>query len=405
MTECESCRGMIGEQALFCPHCGTKAAAQPSLEEQDLNEKIKRLRSELHSVEEASKIQSFGFYEPRFGLENSSEYLERLKVIRDDQKKMVRDNTATDCPKNWVVDGSLKKGRDMMAEQTQLMIRAFNGECDAAVTAVKYDNISRVEKRIKKSFDSINKLGASKSAALSRTYFETKLIELHLVHEHREKVEQEKEEHRELQREMKEQQRVEKELEKAQKDAEKDESKYGKALEKARDDLAESTGRQHEKLEALVNKLQSELSEAIDRKAKSIARAQLTRSGHVYILSNVGSFGDGVYKIGMTRRLEPLDRVYELGDASVPFRFDVHAMIYSDDAPALEHSLHQEFEAYRVNKINRRREYFRVTLEEIAEAVGRLHGVITYVIAPGAEEFRQTLAMNGNTPDDPVQSH
>jgi hypothetical protein len=218
------------------------------------------------------------------------------------------------------------------------------------------------------------------------------LEELYLVHEHREKLYQEQEEQRHIREEMREEQRAEKEIQKALTEAEKEEARFTKALQKARDELAESTGKQHDKLEALVAKLETELSAAIDRKAKSIARAQLIKSGHVYVLSNIGSFGDGVFKIGMTRRYDPLERVHELGGASVPFRFDVHAMIYSENAPALESALHRELDAYRVNKVNLRREYFNVTLEQIRAAVEKLYGQITFVTVPQAEEYRKTLA-------------
>jgi hypothetical protein len=139
-----------------------------------------------------------------------------------------------------------------------------------------------------------------------------------------------------------------------------------------------------------VNRLETDLKDALDRKAKAIARAQLTKSGHVYVLSNIGSFGDGIYKIGMTRRLEPLERVDELGDASVPFPFDVHAIIYSEDAPALEGKLHRAFAARRVNMVNHRKEYFRVTLDEIRDTVQSLHGLVTFLLVPPAEEYRKT---------------
>jgi hypothetical protein len=151
--------------------------------------------------------------------------------------------------------------------------------------------------------------------------------------------------------------------------------------------------KQTERLKTIVDKLEAELKDALERKAKAIARAQLTRSGHVYVLSNLGSFGENVYKIGMTRRLEPLERVDELGDASVPFRYDVHAMIYSKDAPTLEALLHKHFEARRVNMVNPRREFFHVTLDEIREAVHKHFGVITFVTVPEAEEYRKSVAM------------
>lgn len=159
------------------------------------------------------------------------------------------------------------------------------------------------------------------------------------------------------------------------------------------DDLGESTGKQHEKLEALVSRLENELKDALDRKAKAIARAQLTRSGHVYILSNIGSFGEGVYKIGLTRRVDPYERVDELGDASVPFPFDVHAIIYAEDAPGLENALHKEFSERRVNMVNMRKEYFRVSLEEIQGALQRHHGLVSVVLEPEAEQFRKTRAL------------
>ncbi len=142
----------------------------------------------------------------------------------------------------------------------------------------------------------------------------------------------------------------------------------------------------------MVEKLERDLSAAIDRKVKSISRAQLTKSGHVYVLSNIGSLGEGIYKIGMTRRFEPLERVRELGGASVPFRFDVHAMMYSENAVALEATLHKELNHKRVNRVNLRREYFRVSLDEIRLAIEKHFGTITFVTVPEAEEYRRTLA-------------
>lgn len=142
-----------------------------------------------------------------------------------------------------------------------------------------------------------------------------------------------------------------------------------------------------------VEELQRRLAEAKTNKERAIAQAQMTRSGHVYIISNVGSFGEHVYKIGMTRRLDPMDRVRELGDASVPFSFDVHAIIYSQDAPTLENKLHKLFEGRRVNLINNRKEFFRVTINEIAQAVKENHGEIDITLAAEARDYRKTLAM------------
>lgn len=149
-----------------------------------------------------------------------------------------------------------------------------------------------------------------------------------------------------------------------------------------------------------MSRLETELKDALDRKAKAIARAQLTKSGHVYVLSNIGSFGEGVYKIGMTRRLEPLERVDELGDASVPFPFDVHAIIYAEDAPNLENRLHRAFAQKRVNLVNGRKEYFRVTLDDIRAEVEKAHGLVTFLLEPPAEEYRKTLAAASVPPEE-----
>jgi len=354
---------------------------------------LANLVAQTQAVEETLHFQSFGFYRPKYNLENSGHYLHQLEAVRDGQKSLVKSERATQCPTEWTVDGSASKGRKMVKEHAQLMLRAFNGECDAAIGQVKYNSVNNMENRIQRSFDAINKLGESKKLWITPDYLNLKMQELYLVHEHREKVEAEREEQRRIKEQMREEEKAQREIENAKREAENDEANKSRALEKARQELAKADTKQVDRLQSIVDRLEAELKEALDRKVKAIARAQLTRSGHIYVLSNIGSFGEGVYKIGMTRRLEPLERVYELGDASVPFRFDVHAMIYSEDAPALENTLHQCFSSRRVNMVNTRREFFRVTLDEVRVAVEAHFGVITFVTVPEAEEYRKTVAM------------
>ncbi len=371
----------------------------------------------LRSVEEALDIQSFGFYAPKYGFESSAHYTARLKGTRDEQQMLIKEDRAAPCDTKWSVGGSAAEGKKMIRQQAKLMLRAFNGECDAAIAKVRYDNVTTLEQRLTKAYGDINKLGEVQRVFISQRYFDLKLAELHLVHEHREKVQQEKDEQKRVKEQMREEQKAQEEIDRAKADAEKEEAKSAAALDRARAELAAAdaaaateaakieavgveatlaevartaTAKQHEKLEALVNRLETDLKDALDRKAKAIARAQLTKSGHVYVLSNIGSFGEGIYKIGMTRRLEPLERVDELGDASVPFPFDVHAIIYSEDAPALEGKLHRAFAARRVNSVNHRKEYFRVTLDEIRDTVQSLHGLVTFLLIPPAEEYRKT---------------
>lgn len=357
-------------------------------------DELKTAKNELESVEEALEIQSFGFYQPKYGFETSTQYKSRLDRIRGEQQALIKEEKAALCDIQWKVGGSAAAGKKMVKQQSKLMLRAFNGECDAAIAKVRYDNVNVLIERISKAYKDINKLGEVQQVLISAHYLDLKFAELHLVHEHREKLQQEKEDQKRIKEQMREEQQAQQELDRAKAEAEKLEAESAAALEKARADLAAAaaTTEQHQRLEGLVNRLETELKDALDRKAKAIARAQLTRSGHVYVLSNIGSFGDGIYKLGMTRRLDPYERVDELGDASVPFPFDVHAIIFSEDAPGLEAKLHQAFASRRVNGVNHRKEYFRVTLDEIRGVVEKLHGLVTFQLNAEAEEWRKTVS-------------
>ena len=184
------------------------------------------------------------------------------------------------------------------------------------------------------------------------------------------------------------------EAEKAQLEAEKEEERYQKMLAKAREEAAQTTGAQLEKLTAQIGSLQTKIEEAHSRKERAIARAQLTKSGFVYVISNIGSFGEKVFKIGTTRRMEPMDRIYELGDASVPFAFDVHGMMFSDNAPELEGALHGLFESHRVNMVNHRKEFYRgVELTEVEEFVKKRGLSAQFISVPEAKEYRETIAL------------
>lgn len=354
---------------------------------------LAQLKADVEAVEEAGELQEFGFYRPKFDFDTPEEYKARLDAVRNQQKEILKRKVACVCHTEWTVDGDKREGKKMVTQQIKLMLRAFNGECDAAVSKVRYNNAVALESRIKRSFEAINKLGETKKVFLTAEYCQAKYDELHLAHEYQEKKQEQKEEQQRIRDQMKEEEKVTREIEEAHADAERDEALKMKALEEAREELAQKAGQQTAKLEALVSKLENELQEALDRKAKAIARAQLTRSGHVYILSNVGTFGDRVYKIGLTRRLEPLERVKELGGAAVPFPFDVHAMIYTEDAPALENRLHRHFASRRVNLVNLRREFFGVTLDEIRAAVAEHFGHVTFVTVPHAVQYRKTVAL------------
>jgi len=274
------------------------------------------------------------------------------------------------------------------------MLFAFNGECDSLIAKVKWNNATKAEERIKKAFDSVNKLGETHSIQITRSYLALKLRELSLTYEYELKKYEEKEEQRRIREQMREEEKAQKEMERAQKEAEDEEKRFQKALDRAKAELGTASAVHVDGLNTQIKELEQKLQEAHDRKERAIAMAQLTKVGHIYVISNIGSFGENVYKIGMTRRLDPLDRVKELGDASVPFEFDIHAIIYSENAPQLEYELHQQFTNHRLNRINNKKEFFKVTLPEIEAFVNKhTNAEIQFTKLAEAREYRETLLL------------
>ncbi|MFD2937862.1 DUF4041 domain-containing protein [Spirosoma flavum] len=352
-----------------------------------------KLRKEVSLFESKLDLIEFGVYEPVYDFEKSDEYRAEQDRIIARQKSMTSDDTVAGCNTQWTVEGSEAKGRAIVKVYKKLMLRAFNGECDVLIAKVKWNNINQIKERMQKLFDSINKLGEGFKVYINRQYLDLKQKELILEHEYQLKKQQEKEEMRAIQEELREEEKARREFDQAQREAEKEEANYQKALEKARKEIELSTGDKYDKLQSQIIKLEQELRNAQEKKERALSMAQQTKRGHVYVISNIGSFGENVYKIGMTRRLEPLDRVRELGDASVPFQFDIHAMIYSDEARTLENGLHKAFSAKKVNMLNYRKEFFNVTLDEIEGKIKDLGFVAEFIKLPEAMEYRETQAI------------
>jgi hypothetical protein len=355
------------------------------------------LQEKIGALEEQSELQSFGFYQLKYDFEDAAAYEQRLDAAREKQKELIKNEKAAICKTEWTVGGSKKDGAKMTKNNLRLMLRAFNGECDAAVSKVKYNNIEALNKRMEASFEAINKAGEINQCEITRQYLQLKLDELYLVHGYQEKRQDELEIAREEREKIKEEEKAQRELEKAKETTEKEERTFQAAMEKARAEVESSTGKQREKMELRLAELTEQLK-ALEEKKRAISQAQLTASGYVYIISNVGSFGEGIVKIGMTRRLDPMDRVKELGDASVPFTFDVHAMIFSENAPDMERRLHKLFHEKRVNRINERKEFFRASLKDVEQAVHRIAQEVkakefTFHPHAPAEEYRKTIAM------------
>ncbi|WP_170074471.1 DUF4041 domain-containing protein [Paraclostridium dentum] len=352
------------------------------------------LQKEINLLKDELEINSYGFYEPKYGFENSLGYKNKLEEIRKKQKELVKAKLATHHRLDWNINDDKKKGKEFILDTIKLLLRAFNNECDNIISKVKFNNIDASKKKLEKVFEDLNKLTDMQDVSIKHAYLDLKIEEMYLKYEYECKVQDEKEEQRLIKERMREEAKALKELEAAMKKIEKEQTHFNNAISDLKVKISTSNDEEKEKLLNKLKELEDNLIE-IEKVKQDIAnREKNTRAGYVYIISNIGSFGEDVYKIGMTRRLEPMDRVRELGDASVPFKFDVHAMIFSEDAPSLEHALHKKFENRSVNKINLRKEFFNVSLEEIEKEVNMNHNaVIEFTKIAEAVEYRKSLAL------------
>lgn len=352
---------------------------------------IKLKKEQLFDIEDELTYQEFGLYKPRYDCMNSSEYADRIKACRKRQKDMIKSKTALTYSNNWTLDGSSKKGQAMNNDNMKMVLRAFNNECDSIIEKVKFNNLDKIQTQIEKAASAIDKLNQRNKISITTTYISLKIQELKLVYEYRKKKQEEKELLREQRAEEREQAKLQKEIEEQRKEVIKEQKHYQTAKEKYVKELESCSEERKDELLEKIKSIDEHLNE-IDTNLKNIDyREANKRAGYVYIISNIGSFGENVYKIGMTRRLDPQDRVDELGDASVPFTFDVHAMIFSDDAPTLENNLHKEFDDRKVNMINGRKEFFNVTLDEIKQAVKKYNeNIIEIKDIPDAEQYRES---------------
>ncbi len=274
------------------------------------------------------------------------------------------------------------------------VLDAFNGKVDSILADVRHDNYGTLEQKLKDAFALVNKNGqAFRNARIEPKFLQARVLELKWAVAAHELKLQEREEQRALKERIREEQRAQRDYEKAMKEAAKEEDSIRKAMEKARREIDRATSEQREKYELQLAELAQKLQLAEEKNQRALSMAQQTKAGYVYVISNIGSFGEEVFKIGLTRRLEPLDRIKELGDASVPFEFDVHALIRADDAPSLERELHKHFVRAQVNKINPRKEFFRVQLAEIRRAAEKLGCQAAWTMTAAGREFRETQAL------------
>lgn len=361
---------------------------------QEEQKKLAAVKSEIIETDENVLLQSFGFFTPHYIYDTSDQYKEAITEIRNRQKELVKSKKAVTGSTDWTVNGSKSKGKKMVSDMQKLLLRAFNAECDDTVEHVKFNNYESCKKKIAASYEAIAKLGVIMNVSITSQYYDLKVKELDLMHEYRMKKQAEKDELKEARARMREEAKLAKELEEARKKLEKEQTHYSNALSHINAQLENASPEERAAIEAKKAEIEAQLQK-IDQEFKDVDyRAANQRAGYVYVISNIGAFGENVYKIGMTRRLNPMDRVDELGDASVPFDFDVHAMIFSDDAPKLEAALHQAFADRKLNFVNTRREFFRVTLDEIKQVVkDNFDKSVEFKDIAPAEQYRESLVL------------
>lgn len=321
---------------------------------------------------------------------------QQLKQARERSQLMVTHHRAATCD-------YVEKNRRETA--TRFVVDAFNGKVDSILSRSKADNFGTLEQQIRDAFALVNNNGAAfRNARITEDYLEARLSELKWAVAVQALRDREREEQRRIREQMREEEKARREIARALKEAGREEEALQKAMEKVQAQAAKANAAQRAEFEAKLRQLQEQLTEAEARNQRALSMAQQTKAGHVYVISNVGSFGEGMVKIGMTRRLEPLDRIRELGDASVPFNFDVHAMIWSEDAPGLERELHRRFVRHQVNKVNPRKEFFQVSLGDLRSQVEELGMAATWTMTAMATEYQESLAMADRLRDNPAMA-
>ncbi len=389
------------------------ATRQAALILSEAENKAKEIAGEAYDIankakhyEEVSKamknvIEGYGdeYLKPTFSLLDDladefgyDEAGQRLKDARERTRMLMKNGDAASCD-------YVEKNRKDTA--INFVLDAFNGKVDTILAMIKKDNYGILEQKIQDAYSLVNYLGAAfRNARINSMYLDSRLDELKWGVAVNELKLQEREEQRRIKEQIREEEKARREYEKAMRDAAKEEETIRKAMEKAQQAIAKASEEQKAKYEAQLADLEQKLVEAEAKNQRALSMAQQTKSGHVYIISNIGSFGENVYKIGMTRRLEPLDRVRELGDASVPFPFDVHAMIYCEDAPKLETELHRFFVQNQVNKVNPRKEFFRIPISDIRKEVEKREVEVKWTMTALASEYKETLAIERSMEND-----
>lgn len=356
------------------------------------HDRIKDLERQLTATTEDINMETYGLYRPKYDFATALGYKDKLSEIRNQQKELIRTKRAVNFFENWTVDGSKAKGKKMTNDNIKIMLRAFNNECEAAINKVKYSNIQIIKDRITNSFEQINKLNEVNKCDITNQFYNLKISELYLAYEYERKKEDEREELREQREKEREDKALQKEIDSKKKLIDKDIKHINNVIDELELKLTIANEEEKEAISIQIQELKDSLNKYEEDKEELDYRLMNASAGYVYIISNIGSFGEGVFKIGVTRRLDPLDRIRELSSASVPFKFDIHALIFSYDAYKLESDLHNRFEKSRLNIVNNRKEFYKLDITDIKIELEKYKDLtIDFKEIPEAEEFRESL--------------
>jgi hypothetical protein len=369
--------------------------AYRALQESDrLQEVIQAMRNVIEGYGDRYLKPSFGLLDELAEAYAFEDAGRELKAARERSRQMVSEGHAGRCD---YVEAHRRE------TAVRFIVDAFNGKVETILARVKRNNYGTLEQEIRDAYALVNHNGtAFRGATITPEYLKARILELKWATAVEVKRQLAREEQQRIREQLREEQKAQREIERALKEAAREEETLQKALAKVQAEAERASEAQRADFDARLAELHARLAEAEARNQRALSMAQQTRAGHVYIISNIGSFGDEVFKVGMTRRLEPLDRIKELGDASVPFAFDVHAMIWSEDAPALETLLHTQFMQAQVNKINPRKEFFRLPLRALREAIEARGITATWTMTAAAAEYRESLALAQQMAENPT---
>lgn len=347
-----------------------------------LNETLTNSTNQLNHI-------NVGLLPPTYKFDDSEALKEKVDRIIKQQFSVIERGNATTAYTNWSWFGSKSKGTQMVDAYRGLLLKAFNAEFDVIRNKMRHSSYDATIKKLYRLEEQLGKLGETANVTISNSYFDLKIAELAIWHtelQHKENLKQEKKAQQALLREQA------KKGSGGDVDEIEDDIYYRKSdLAKAQKLAKKLHGASATDIELKIKNMKKDIGRLESKFERAVSQAQLTKAGYIYVISNIGSFGKGIVKIGMTRRLEPMDRVKELGDASVPFKFDVHTLTFVNNAPNIEKTLHRKFNDRRVNIENHRKEFFKVSPQDVAGAMEELDIDSDWYFDIEAKEYRESL--------------